>query len=100
MIKFQNCIEERTQFCRSHFTNSVSLKADGVWMEAANQFQIFHHSIVNAMQLTNFSFLNSEWITCPRWQISSLRHNEFPVDQKWKVCVKMWVLIRRALMQG
>ena len=28
-------------------------------MEAANQFQIFHHSIVNAMQLTNFSFLNS-----------------------------------------
>jgi flagellin-like hook-associated protein FlgL len=28
-------------------------------MEAANQFQNFHHSIVNAMQLTNFSFLNS-----------------------------------------
>ena len=28
-------------------------------MEAANQFQISHHSIVNAMQLTNFSFLNS-----------------------------------------
>jgi flagellin-like hook-associated protein FlgL len=28
-------------------------------MEAANQFQNFHHSIFNAMQLTNFSFLNS-----------------------------------------
>ena len=28
-------------------------------MEAADQFQIIHHSIVNAMQLTNFSFLNS-----------------------------------------
>jgi len=28
-------------------------------MEAANQFQNFHHLIVNSMQLTNFSFLNS-----------------------------------------
>ena len=28
-------------------------------MEAADQFQIIHHSIFNAMQLTNFSFLNS-----------------------------------------
>ena len=59
MIKFRNSSEERTQFLSFAPPHSVSLYADGVWMEAANQFQIFHHSIVNAMQLTNFSFLNS-----------------------------------------
>ena len=45
-------------------------------MEAANQFQISHHSIVNAMQLTNFSFLNSrlEYLEADRSrQVASAR---------------------------
>ena len=45
-------------------------------MEAANQFQIPHHSIVNAMQLTNFSFLNSrlEYLEADRSrQVASAR---------------------------
>ena len=58
MIKFRNSLEERNQFLSFAPPHSVSLSRT-VWMEAANQFQIFHHSIDNAMQLTNFSFLNS-----------------------------------------